>query len=547
MTRRLVFAILCFVTTAASAQSVTFTSSNLPIIVIDTKGGIIVDEPKIEVSIGIIDNGPGKTNKVTDAFNIYNGKAGIEIRGSSSQMFPKKQYSLELHDATGADLEVSLFGMPKESDWVMFAPYNDKSLVRDALAYRMGRDMGRYASRQKYFELVINGDYMGVFVFFEKVKRGKNRVNIDKLSADEVTGDNLTGGYIIKLDKTTGGTGDGFASAYPPEGKTTSSPQKTFFQYEYPKSEDIVPAQKSYIKTYMDDFEKALAGDNYLDPVNGYSKYIDVDSFIDFLIMMEASKNPDGYRLSTFMYKKKDSEGGKLAMGPIWDFNLGFGNVNYCTQGTPTGMVTDFNSICPDDGWLIPFWWRRLLSDPAFRSKLNTRWKALRANVFSTAKLHGFVDSVATVLNGGPQQRNFQRWPVIGVYVWPNYFYKANSFDAEVSWLKDWINQRMGYLDIAFGQYATGVEKNLMYHEANVQVSPNPFNEQLQFSYEIPGAGSASFEIFDNLGRRVEHTSQRHEEPGEYSLTIPLNVSPGLYHYRYNFEGQTKVGHIVKL
>src|SRR6185295_18577145 len=171
----------------ATAQT-TFSSSNLPIIVIDTHGSIIVDDPKISADMGIIYNGPGIRNNLTDAHNNFDGKIGIEIRGSSSQMFPKKQYGIELTDVSGSSIDVSLLGMPKKDDWVLFAPYNDKSLMRDALAYKLGRDQGRYASRAKYCEVVINGVYEGIYVLFEKVKRDKNRVNIDKLDPAEITG-----------------------------------------------------------------------------------------------------------------------------------------------------------------------------------------------------------------------------------------------------------------------------------------------------------------------------------------------------------------------
>ena len=283
---------------------VVFTSSNLPIVVINTNGQTIKDDPKIEATMGIIYNGVGLRNNVTDAANNYNGKIGIEIRGSSSQMFPKKQYGIELHDALGASIDASLLGLPKQSDWILFAPYNDKSLVRDPLAYKLGRDLGRYAPRTKYCEVVLNGEYQGIYVLIEKIKRDKNRVDINKLDPIEITNDDLTGGYIIKIDKDTGTGGEGWASTFTPPGR--SGTQTIFFQYDYPKAANIVVQQKEYIKQYVAAFENALAGDNFKDPNQGYAKYIDVDSFIDYFIANEVSKNVDAYRLSTFMYKRKD-------------------------------------------------------------------------------------------------------------------------------------------------------------------------------------------------------------------------------------------------
>jgi hypothetical protein len=121
----------------AQDNNVAFTSSNLPIIILNTNGQQIMDDPKIKVDMAIIYNGAGVTNTVTDPPNHYNGKVGIEIRGSSSQMFPKKQYSIELMDENDEELEAPLLGMPTEEDWVLFAPYNDKTLMRDVLAYRV--------------------------------------------------------------------------------------------------------------------------------------------------------------------------------------------------------------------------------------------------------------------------------------------------------------------------------------------------------------------------------------------------------------------------
>ena len=160
---------------------VSFTSSNLPIVVINTHGQQIPDDYKIIADMGIIYNGEGVRNNLTDPFNNYNGKIGIEIRGSSSQMFPKKQYAVETKDANGNDLDVSLLGFPPEEDWILYAPYNDKSLIRDVLVYKLANDMGRYASRSKFCELVLNGEYMGIYVLFEKIKRDANRVNIKKM------------------------------------------------------------------------------------------------------------------------------------------------------------------------------------------------------------------------------------------------------------------------------------------------------------------------------------------------------------------------------
>lgn len=517
-------AILVFVVgiVPVSAQ-VAFTSSNLPIIVIDTQGQEIVDEPKITANMGIIFNGAGVRNQITDPFNNYNGKIGIEIRGSSSQMFPKKQYGIELRNSTGSSIDASLLGLPKKDDWVLLAPYNDKSLMRDVLAYKMGRATGRYASRSVYCELVLNGEYRGIYVLLEKVKRDKNRVNIEKLDPVETSGENLTGGYIIKIDKTAGNGGEGWESKYVPPGR--ASFQTIYFQYEYPKQTDIVAEQKQYIKSYVDQFEDALMSEHFMDPVDGYAKYIDVGSFVDYFLVNELARNPDAYRLSTFIHKQKDAEGGKLRMGPVWDFNLGFGNVDFCAKEKPEGFVIDYNSICPGDFWLIPFWWHRLFQDPSFQTKVADRWTTLRAGPLQTTRLLTYIDSVASVLNEESQQRNFQYWPVLGQYVWPNAYVGA-TYSQEVNWLKSWLTERLGWLDANIPHVVTALDKAAI----PVRIFPNPSSQGQPIYYQISSGGYVELSLTDLSGKAVSHFSATHTADGVYAADLwPAGAAAGVY------------------
>src|SRR4026209_215288 len=203
----------------------TLTSSNLPIIIINTNGQTIIDDPKITADMGIIFNGENVRNNVSDPLNHYNGKIGIEIRGQSSQMFPMKSYGLELRDAAGSSLEKSIFRMPKEADWVLYAPYTDKTLMRNFLAYTISNELGHWAAHCRFVEVVINGDYKGIYVFMERIKRGSGRVNIAKMGSTDVSGDAVTGGYIFSLDKEP----NGWFSSYIAPGSTTQS--KRQFSY----------------------------------------------------------------------------------------------------------------------------------------------------------------------------------------------------------------------------------------------------------------------------------------------------------------------------
>ena len=527
-----------FFSTCVRAQVdaiVPFTSSNLPILVINTNGGYIQDEPKIEADMGIIYNDQARNN-VSDPFNNYSGKIGIEIRGSSSQMFPKKQYGIELRDALGNGISASLLTLPEEEDWILFAPYNDKSLLRDVLAYKLGRELGSYAPRTKYCELVLNGVYQGIYVLMEKIKRDKNRVDINKLDPDEITGNDLTGGYLFKIDKTAGSGGDGWYSAYPPP---NAGIRTIFFQYEYPQPQDIVAEQKAYIQKYVSQFENALHGNNFDDPVLGYAKYIDVNSFVDFFIMQEITKNVDGYRLSTFLHKQRESDGGKLAMGPIWDFNLAFGNADYCTSGNPEGFVIDFNNICNQDFWLIPFWWNRLLQDDAFTEKLAARWTELRATKFQESVIHAYIDSVASVLNAESQQRNFKAWNVLSRYVWPNYFI-GSSFQAEIDWLRAWVSQRLDWLDQSMPLLVTAIGEETESGD-NVKVFPNPFSTQVTVEYSLQKPGLINLRIFDSLGGAIHSVKINHDSPGTFTYLWKAEGSSSLYYY-YVQQGSTILG-----
>ncbi|MDZ7265475.1 MAG: CotH kinase family protein, partial [candidate division KSB1 bacterium] len=431
--------------------SLQFQSSNLPIVIIDTFGQEIPDEPKIIARMGIIDNGEGQRNYLTDPCNNYDGPIGIEIRGSTTRWFPKLQYAIETRDRTGNDSTVSLLGFPPEEDWILYAPYTDKSLMRNVLAYRLSNDLGRYASRTRYCELVLNGSYEGVYVLMEKIKRDRNRVNISKLQPTDIEGDAVTGGYIIKIDKPDGAKNQGWDSPFLPY---PGAWQRIFYQYHYPDQDEIVPAQQAYIKTFMTVFETVMSGPWYADSQVGYSRYIDIDSFVDNFILIELSKNIDGYRLSTFFHKDRDSKNGKLVMGPIWDYNLAFGNADYYLGAMVSGWQVEF--LEKDDNWENPFWWRKLMADSNFVNKINRRWKLLRKDVLSIPRIYGVIDSLATLLDEA-QRRNFERWPILGTYVWPNP-YIGGSYMAEVRYLKSWVQNRILWMDASMpGNAATDI------------------------------------------------------------------------------------------
>ncbi len=428
--------------------------------------------------MGIIDNGPGQRNSPGDPFNGYNGKIGIEVRGSSSQAFPKKQYAVETRDSLGNERNVPLLGLPDGSDWVLYAVYNDKSLIRDALMFTIARSLGRYASRAQYCEVILNGEYAGVYLLLEKIGRGKNRVNISKLGAADTLGDAVTGGYIVKIDKIEGASTDGWYSGLPPYPWAT---QRIRYQFHYPKVDNLVWAQRSYVTLFFRDFEVAMYGSDYADTATGYPHWLDVDALVDYVLLNEFGKNVDEFRLSFFMYKDRESKGGKLVMGPLWDYTLAFGNCDYYDASLAEGFQWDFlfgnPAFLHEDMYQVPFWMKKLLNDPAIRAKLQQRWNALRADRFSVGRITTVIDSLTTLL-AESRQRNFLRWPILGQYVWPNKFV-GNTYAEEIDYLRSWIERRVRWLDQAFNTTSVGgssKEADIPAHFELGQNYPNPFN-----------------------------------------------------------------------
>ncbi|MBI4600589.1 MAG: CotH kinase family protein [Planctomycetes bacterium] len=408
----------------------TFTS-NLPVLVVETFGQGINDAVWTSSFSAMLE--PGATGRTSmTGTPTFTGTTAIKKRGSSSLGFPKNNYAFEVRDALGSDMDVSFLGMPEDSDWILHGPYSDKTLMRNHLSYTWSNRIGRWATHTKFVEMYLNsgggnidsGDYIGVYVFMEKIKRGDDRVDIKNLDASDSAEPDITGGYILKKDRLDPGDG----------GMTTSQGHR--LGYVDPKEEFITPAQRAWIKAYLDEFESVLYGTNFKDPVNGYAKYIDVDSFIDHHILVEVTKNIDGFRLSTFMYKDR---GGKLNMGPIWDYNLSLGNADYLQGWIATGFY--YPQLSAGD---YP-WYGRLFQDPEFVQKYRDRWTVLRRGPFQTSILLNDIDEAAVLLDES-QQRNFQRWRTLGTRVWPNW-YIGQTYQDELNFMTDWVQDRLVWWD----------------------------------------------------------------------------------------------------
>jgi CotH kinase protein len=473
------------------------TTSKLPIIIINTKGQTIQDEPKVDVDFKVIYNGEGKVNNLEDKTFHYDGIAGIEFRGSSSQSFPKKPYGLELSKANGDNNPIELCGLPSESDWILFPSYNEKSLMHNVLTMSIARQLGMYASRTKYVEVVLNNDYQGVYVLMEKIKVDKNRVNISTLKPEDLTGDELTGGYIIKIDKSTGSNLGSFRSNYPNNNGVANN-----YFYHLPKT--IRDAQKTYIKDYVRKFEDAIYGKDYKDEIKGYRQYVDLNSFAKMFIINEVSRNIDGYRISSYFYKDKDSKGGKLTAGPPWDYDICYGNADYCLGDSPNYWAYRFNEICPTDGWQVPVFWQKMVSDPKFIAEIRNIYFEQRkaGGVLDYNRLVAEIEQNRALIDEAAN-RNYQKWRTLGVYVWPGPKPVPTTWEGEINELKTWISQRLTWLDRNFPEEFILTSNELTVENLKVTAFPNPFVDKLQVTIESEKVQNADISFSDASGRAV--------------------------------------------
>jgi hypothetical protein len=498
-------------------------TSHLPIVSIDTDGkGIPEDDPRIIARMGIIDNGSGRDNHLSDPFNDYDGRISIEKRGSSSLMFPKNNYSLETQDSIGENLNVPLLGLPQENDWVLHGPYSDKTLMRNVLTFRLANDLGGYASRTRYCELFLNNEYRGVYVLMEKIKRDRNRVAIASLDADDLSGDSLTGGYVIKIDWYEG-SGQGWTSHY--------SDEDIHFAFHHPPADRLEDVQKEYIEDYMSIFEETLTGSGFRDEETGYRKYIHTPSFIDYFIVNEFNRNVDGFSISVYLHKERDSRGGLLRMGPVWDFNLAYGNQYEGDFWSPEGWVRDH--------WLdpVPFWWDRLLEDPEYVEQLNCRWQALRNDLLSLDRVYGLIDAYVEEM-GPAVDRNFERWDVLGEVIWPNYEpFVGETYAEEIGNLKWWIAQRVEWLDEHMPGTCPNVGEEVISRGLTANLYPNPSDGRFFLEIGSGMPGEKVVEVLGPLGRVIQ---RRAIPAGSVSLQeFDLgDQPPGFYYIRVSGEGE---------
>ena len=512
--------LLLYTASLFGTTKVTLDSSNLPILIVQTKSS------KVDLDTGyalhdcymwLIYNGPGKMNYVKDSAKFrYFG--AFKLHGASSLSFDKKSYAMQLEDSTWNITDKSLLGMPVEHDWDLIGNYMDRSLIRNILGQHVFQAMGNYSPRFMNIEMVVNKDYRGVYTFLEKAKRGPNRINMAKLSPTDNSGNALTGGYVIKTDWNSS-VGWNSTYGYPDGG------QNELFGYDDPDEAVITKQQKAYIQKFYTEFEDSLysyktKGRKMSDPPGNWRKYADPKSIIDYMFTQEMSKNLDDYRASFFMWKGRDSSannGGKIHTGPVWDFDITWYDGGYQGAGYHYGwefLMTPAN-----------FWWEKLMGpfpvntaktkwsiitginasdatnypgienlgpgDTLFKNEAKCLWTIYRRGFASDSSMAHFIDSNAMLLQDGPIsktatgsiKRNFTRWPIWGTSFWDEQPFLAKNYKQECDTMKGFIYRRFAWMD----KYMPGTCMRDIDPPTDSMIGKDTIYLEVNTSYKDPG------------------------------------------------------------
>ena len=470
-------------------------STQLPYIVIETNEFGVYDSSVI-ASMGIINNSSGQFNRLTDNFTDYNGRIRLKLHGAYSLQFPKKSLRIELQDSTGENNNVSILGLPEENDFILYAPFQDKTLIKNVFTYNLGRKMGYYEPRTRFCELVLNGYNLGLHVFTEKIKRDRNRVNITRLSNSDNFGISVTGGYILEYNSG--------------------------LEIVYPDPKDITSEQENYISSFINTCDNLIQNIDYCSTENEYRNYIDINSLADYYIISELSLNYDAFSRSWFMYKDNDAVDARLIFGPLWDYDVAW----YYYRGQLFEGWRNYDSP------ILSFW--SIRRDTAFTHLLIDKWNNYRTGILSDEAIFSLIDSITTAISSDID-RNYQIWPVIqyteyGDYVGLTY---NNWLDETKTWIEGrlaWIDENIGDLDYDPTCYSS--YNNYRFDNNGIKVScyPNPFTDELNVKLYAAYPGDIKISIYDLAGIELyaENFSVT-DGNNQIKMNFDTKIAPGFY------------------
>jgi hypothetical protein len=451
-----------------SPQAAAFTS-DLPIVLLHNLGGGLIPSSRDQNAIVMVFEPFNRVCSLTNPPTLVT-RAGINIRGLTTAGFPKSSFAVETWDEFNEDRDVEFCGLPAESDWVLYAPNQfDVPLIHNPLMYQLSRDLGPYASRTRFAEVFVNqgggnllfaepagGNYHGIYVIAEKIKRNANRVDIDQLKPEMTAAPDVTGGYIFKNDARdadevrffAGGISNVFQVYVDPEGPEMVSPLRA--------------AQNQYFTNYLNSLYAALHSPGWTNPVTGYAQYFDVTAGMDHHLLNVLALNVDAFRISGYAHIPR---GGRITMGPIWDFDRALGSSRLdersfnprSWRGINYDDSTDFfnASIYYNNAW-----YGRMFRDVDFWQRYIDRYQELRRDLWSTNRLFALVDQFANQVRAA-QPREVARWggsvgsdtsPRSGVHSANGYSYDFGfgSYQTEINFLKKWIADRVDFMDTNF-------------------------------------------------------------------------------------------------
>ena len=452
------------------AAAAAFTSP-LPIVLTHNFGtGTLANDAVVPANMMVFTPGlPDNLARLTD-LPVTVTPVSLERRGSTTAAAPKHSMTLELWDEANEDRNLPLLGMPSDSDWVLHAPYEfDRSLIHNDLIYRLSNDAGRYAPRTKFVEHfhnvdnapggAVNGaisataDYFGIYSLQERITRGDDRVNIEKITTADNTVPAVQGGYLLKIDRRgtdVGIAAAGFSSGTGTLGPTWVDPKETSTRPD----QVVTPAQKTWVVNDLNAMWDAMRAANFLDPINGYAKYVDVVPTVDNHILNTASRNLDALRLSAYWHKPRY---GKWTAGPLWDFDRAMGAADQRENNPVTwsGVATPATAGDFGTDFFHYTWYNEMFRDPNFWQQWVDRLDALRRSSLATAHVMAVIDELSAPLAAGgtgtPILRNLQRWPAMPPRAATASTPGTNgTWAGEIAWLRTWWTQRLAFMDGQF-------------------------------------------------------------------------------------------------
>jgi hypothetical protein len=456
---------------------------------------------------------------------LYNGKIQIEGRGNTTWGVPKKPYNVDLVDENLGENPKQILDMPESDEWALLAFWHDRSLMRIPIAMYLGQRMEGipWTPRLRYVEVWINDEYRGLYCLSEKVQRGDNRVDLKKLTdaVDDQTEPRVSGGYLLEGSSEEKLTEEEKAVDF----QTLSSGIN--FSFKYPKAKNVTAAQREWIQNYLNQFESVLWSNNFTDPTNGYQKYMEIPSFIDWTILHEQSKGPDNlFHASTFVSKERSK---KLNMNAPWDFDLSYGNGG--DRNEAGNMVRTHR------------WFARLADDPAYYSQYTARFDEIRPLFYQVPEI---LEANYQFLKGtGVLEREKAKWPqILTEYSPESNMTKPTDYHAHVRYLSDWMASRDTWCYIELGKTDQGKADRLKQTKPIIRIlsfenmeNGNPFSVKIMqsasdnntFKYYWNNSTTASTNPVKTISSKGKYWVKIADSKGNISLasdTLYFGVNP---------------------